>query len=90
MATSIKMDDELKARIQRLAESRLRSPHWLMREAIEQYVDREEARERFQQEAIAGWAAFQETGRHLTGDEVRTWLGTWGMESEAEQPPCHD
>jgi hypothetical protein len=49
-----------------------------MREAIEQYVAREEARESFKQEAYASWSAYQETGRHLTGDEVRDWLGRWG------------
>src|SRR6188768_3619906 len=78
MATSIKIDDELKARIQRLAEARDRSPHWIMREAIAQYVSREEGRESFKQEALASWTAYQETGRHLGGKEVRTWLQSWG------------
>ena len=36
-ATSIKLDDELKGRVQRLAEVRRRSAHWIMREAIAQY-----------------------------------------------------
>jgi plasmid stabilization system protein ParE len=42
-----------------------------MREAIKQYVEREEARESFTAEALASWAAYQETGQHLTGQEVR-------------------
>ena len=71
MATSIKIDDELKGRIQHLAGLRQRSSHWIMREAITQYVEREEARESFKQEALASWAAYQETGRHLTGQEAR-------------------
>ena len=33
MATSIKIDDELKSRIQHLASLRQRSSHWIMREA---------------------------------------------------------
>lgn len=37
-----------------------------------------EARESFKQEVLASWAAYKETGRHLTGQEVRTWLSTWG------------
>ena len=41
-----------------------------------------EARERFKQEALASWAAYKETGRHLTGQEVRTWLSTWGTNDE--------
>ena len=61
-----------------------------MREAIAQYVDREEAREGFKQEALASWAAYQETGRHLTGKETRAWLTTWGTEAEAELPECQE
>lgn len=90
MATSIKIDDELKGRVQRLAGLRQRSAHWIMREAIAQYVEREEARESFKQEALASWAAYQETGRHLTGQEARAWLNTWGTEAEVELPKCHD
>ena len=89
MATSIKLDDDLKSRIQRLAEVRHRSSHWIMREAIRDYVEREEARESFKQEALASWKAYQETGRHLTGQEVRSWLNDWGTDKETEIPACH-
>ena len=82
-------DDMLKGRVQRLASQRRRSPHWIMLEAIQQYVEREEARESFKQEALASWAAHQETGRHLTGREVRTWLNTWGASDERAAPECH-
>ena len=37
-----------------------------------------EARERFKQEALASWAAYKETGRHLTGQEVCTWFEHMG------------
>ncbi len=40
--TSLKLDGKLKSRLQKLAEARRRSAHWLMRDAIEQYVEREE------------------------------------------------
>ncbi|WP_297844348.1 CopG family ribbon-helix-helix protein [Pseudomonas sp.] len=90
MATSIKIDDELKSRIQHLANIRQRSAHWIMREAIAQYVTREEARESFKQEALASWASYQETGLHLTGQEARTWLNSWGTDSETELPNCHE
>jgi predicted transcriptional regulator len=90
MATSIKLNDDLKARISKLSEQRKRSAHWIMREAIQQYVDREEARESFKQEAETSWVEFQATGMHLTGDETRVWLGAWGTDAETEVPPCHD
>ncbi|AWP23083.1 CopG family transcriptional regulator [Acidiferrobacter sp. SPIII_3] len=90
MATSLKIDDALKSRIQQLAGQRRRSPHWIMLEAIQQYVEREEARESFRQEALASWAAYQETGRHLTGEDVRAWLDTWGTDDEKGVPECHE
>ncbi|MCG6123053.1 MAG: CopG family ribbon-helix-helix protein [Microvirga sp.] len=89
MATSLKIDDGLKSRVQQLASHRRRSAHWIMLEAIQQYVDREEARESFKQEALASWESYRETGRHLTGNEVRTWLGTWGTDDEETMPKCH-
>lgn len=90
MATSIKIDDELKGRIQHLAGLRQRSAHWIMLEAIQQYVGREEARESFKQEALSSWAEYQETGLHLSGREVQGWLDTWGTEAAAEIPECHE
>ncbi len=90
MATSVKLDDELKTRIQQLAEVRHRSAHWIMREAIRDYVEREEARESFKQEALASWKAYQETGQHLPGSEVRDWLDTWGTDKETDIPECHE
>ncbi len=90
MATSVKLDEDLKNRIQHLAEIRQRSAHWIMREAIRDYVEREEAQEGFKQEALASWKAYQETGRHLTGEEVRNWLNTWGTDEEKEIPQCYE
>ena len=90
MATSVKLDDDLKSRIQHLADMRQRSAHWIMREAIREYVDREEARESFKQEAMTSWTAYQETGQHLTGQEVRDWLKTWGTDKETDIPQCHE
>ena len=61
-----------------------------MFEAIQQYADREEGRAGFKQEALASWAAYRETGQHLTGQEVRTWLNTWGTDDEKVMPEWHE
>ncbi len=89
MATSIKIDDKLKNRIRDLANARRRSANWIMKEAIQQYVDREEAIESIQQEATESWIEFQETGLHITGQEASAWLRTWGTDEEMEIPECH-
>lgn len=87
--TSIKLDDDLKGRVQHLATTRRRSAHWLMREAIEQYVEREEKRESFKQETLDAWDEFQATGLHATASEVEKWLASWGTDKELPAPKCH-
>ncbi|MEE9413431.1 MAG: ribbon-helix-helix protein, CopG family [Methylococcales bacterium] len=44
MATSVKLDDDLKNRIQHLTNIWRRLVHWIMHEAIRDYVEREKAR----------------------------------------------
>lgn len=90
MAISLKIEESLKQRVQQLASQRRRSPHWIMLEAIRQFVEREEARESFREEALASWQHFRETGEHLTAEEARDWLATWGTEDEQPAPACHD
>ncbi|MGE4334618.1 MAG: CopG family ribbon-helix-helix protein [Pigmentiphaga sp.] len=86
--TSVKLDDELKERVQHLAASRRRTPHWIMREAIAQYVEREEKREALDRDTAKAWEEFQATGLHATGDEVDQWLASWGTENELPAPAC--
>lgn len=89
MATSIKLDDELKSRVQHLADLRQRSAHWIMREAISQYVEREEKREAFKQDALRAWNEYQASGGHLTLDEADAWLAKLEAGEDAELPKCH-
>jgi predicted transcriptional regulator len=88
-STSIKLDPQMKDRVQRLAASRKRTAHWVMKEAIEQYVEREEKREAFNREAVEAWEEYQATGLHVTHEEMMTWLESWGTENEIPPPECH-
>jgi predicted transcriptional regulator len=87
--TSLKIEPELKDRVQRLAAARRRSPHWIMREAVEQYVSREEKREEFRQAALTAWNHYQSTGLHVTAEEADAWLANLESSSDAEAPGCH-
>lgn len=87
-ATSIKLDDELKVRISQLAQSRRRTSHWIMREAIAEYVEREEKREAFNRDTLKAWEEFQATGLHAKAENVENWLESWGFESELPTPEC--
>lgn len=89
-SVSLKLEQAEHERLKSLAEARHRKPHFLMKEAIRQYLDREELRESFKREALASWKDYKETGKHLTGDQVTEWLETWGSDQEQALPPCHE
>jgi predicted transcriptional regulator len=86
---AIKIDDDTKARLKRLAEVRQRTSHWLMREAITQYVDREERRESFRQDALRAWEAYRTTGLHVTAEEADAWLAKLEQGNDVDPPECH-
>jgi predicted transcriptional regulator len=86
---AIKIDENTKARLKRLADARQRTPHWLMREAITQYVDREEKREAFRQDTLKAWDAYRTTGMHVTADEADAWLAQLEQGDDIEPPACH-
>lgn len=87
---AVKLDQDVRDRIKRLAEARQRTTHWLMREAIQQYVEREEKREAYRQDGIRAWNEYRTTGLHVTGDEVIAWVETWGTDNELPPPACHE
>ncbi len=87
--TSLKLPPEIKDRVQSLAAARRRSAHWVMREAVEQYVEREEKRQQFHQDALAAWADYQATGLHAAAAEADAWLAKLEAGKKAAPPKCH-
>ena len=86
---AIKIDDAMKGRVKRLADARHRTAHWLMREAITQYVEREEKREAFRQDTLTAWEEYRTTGQHLTADDADAWLVQLEQGNDIEPPECH-
>jgi predicted transcriptional regulator len=86
---AIKIDEDMKARVKRLADVRQCTSHWLMREAIAQYVDREEKREAFRQDTLKAWEAYRTTGLHVTADEADAWLAQLEEGNDIEPSACH-
>ena len=86
---AIKIGEDIKVRVKRLAEARHRTSHWLMREAITQYVDREEKREAFRQDTLKAWQDFRTTELHVNTDEADAWLAELEQGNDIEPPECH-
>ncbi|OEU71783.1 MAG: CopG family transcriptional regulator [Desulfuromonadales bacterium C00003068] len=87
---SVKLDHETRTRIEHLATARRRSPHWMVREAIHQFVEREEKREAFRQDGIRAWNEYQDNGQHVTLQEADEWLAALEAGQDTEPPKCHD
>jgi predicted transcriptional regulator len=60
-----------------------------MREAIEEYVSREEKREQLRQDALASWEHYQATGLHVTQEEIDQWADRLEAGEDAPPPKCH-
>lgn len=90
ITTSIKLDPDLKARVQRLAEARQRSTHWLLLRAVAEYVEREEKREQFRAAGLAAWAQYQATGQYVDAARADAWLAKLEAGRAGELPGCQD
>ena len=60
-----------------------------MKKAISHHLDKEEGREPLKKQSLVSWQAYQETGLHVTGDEVKEWLATWGEADLRSKLECH-
>jgi predicted transcriptional regulator len=87
--TSLTLDSKVEERVQRIASARRQSPDAIMREAIEQYVEREEKGERFREEALAAWTNYEATGLHVTAKEADAWLAALENGDDEPAPECH-
>lgn len=87
---AVKLDQDTRDRLKRLADAKDRSTHWMLREAVSQFVEREEKREAFRQAGLQAWKEYQATGQHVTLDEADAWLAKLEAGVEAAVPECHN
>lgn len=85
--TTIRIEDDLKARIAAAASRAGKTSHAFILDAIAQTVERAEFEEALHQVADARWANILATGRTVPWDEAKTWLAA---RSRGERPPRPD
>lgn len=86
--TSIKLGSRKEALTQ-LAKQKKRSLHSLVLEAVDIYMEQEKARLEYEAQAIRSYEHFQETGLHITLDELETWAKNLDSKNPQSLPPCH-
>ena len=88
-SVTIKLDNADRDRIASLATAKKRTPHYLMKEAILDYVKKEEARQNFIAVADSSFEHYKETGLHVTLDEFSSWVDQVQETPAAPVPACH-
>jgi predicted transcriptional regulator len=86
---SLKLAPAERERLAALAVARKRTPHYLMREAVSEYLGREEMRQSFRDEAARAWQDYKDTGLHVTQEEVDTWVDSLGTAKPKRRPKWH-
>lgn len=81
----IKLDDKTRNRLKDLGQKRNRSPHWLMCNAIERYLEAEEAYENEKSEDMERWERYMFTGKTIDNESVEGWLKNL---SQNKDTPC--
>jgi len=88
-AVSVKLDPEERTRLSALGAARKRSSHYLMREAVREYLTREELRLDVANEAEKALADYEQTGLHVTYAEMDAWAKSLGTRRPKRFPKWH-
>jgi len=70
----VKLDETTQQRLRAVAKGLDRAPHWVIKKALLDYLDREENALKEREEDEARWRRFQETGRAIEQERVMLWL----------------
>lgn len=86
---TVKLEESDRARIKLLAAAKNRTPHYLMREAIQKYLETEESEQRFITAAETSLKEYKLNGLHITLEEFSTWATELKASPDAPMPKCH-
>ncbi len=87
---SIRIRKDQKMRLAAIAEARDRTAHALAIKALDEFIDKEEARLGYERQAVAAYEKLQTTGQHATADELKAWANSLGTSDAKQVPICHD
>jgi predicted transcriptional regulator len=86
---TINLDDADQDRITSLASAKNSTPHYLMKAAILEYLQKEEARQNFITAAESSFVHYKESELHITLDEFDSWVDQVQHDPSTPLPTCH-
>jgi predicted transcriptional regulator len=87
---TVKLDAGDRNRLRSLATSKKRTPHYLMREAIQAYLEKEEAEQAVLSRVDSSMSHYESTGLHVTLDEMKDWAKSLRLDRNTPLPACHE
>lgn len=81
---TIRIDEETKQKLERLAEATARSKTYLVTSAIKGFIEAND----WQVRAIEKAVKSADKGRFVAHEEVMKWVESWGTDKELEPPKC--
>ena len=83
--TSVRMSDQLMDKLESIAEKLDRSKGWIIKDAVNQYVEQIDRKEKMLAETRQALSEI-ESGKVVDGDEVMDWIESWGSDNEKSVP----
>jgi predicted transcriptional regulator len=86
---SVKLDIQYKDRLSKLASAQKRTSHYLMKEAIQSYIEEAEIRQNFIRAGEESLADYEATGLYVSHDEYTAWRASLATSNPLPMPVCH-
>lgn len=86
---SVKLEQEQRDKLSRIAELKERSVHYLLCQAVGEYIENESKRLEFYEEGKKALEHYKATGLHTTHEEMMIWANSLGTANELPMPKCH-
>lgn len=86
---SIKLETAQKNYLAQIAKEKDRSVHFLLCQAVKEFIEREQAQTHLYETAKAASEHYRATGLHTTHEEMKAWAQSLGSKSELPPPTCH-
>lgn len=83
--TSVRLNSEVEAPLENLAHKLDRSKNYIINQAIKEYVQRQSMEDSRWEDTLEALNSVKE-GKTIDGDEVTSWLESWGTEKEQTPP----
>ena len=83
--TSIRLNAEVEAPLEKLAHRLDRSKNYLINQAIKEFVARQAMDDARWEDTLKALASLKE-GKAIDGSEVLSWLESWGTDDESSAP----